>query len=261
MSYILDALRKAERERHPGQTPTLETVHQVSPAARRRLWPWVGAGIVLLNVAALAWFLLRPAPVPVVETSAGSAAGRAAPEPPAVSGQPAASPPAGGIPRVRPPEEAAGVRAAPAPSPGSVSQRPQPERRPAAVPGGLEARPGPSAALAPGVSRAGPQKTRQADAPAASTPPATPEAPPTSREQSSVSLPAPQDVSRAAQDVISKFKLQVLVYSDAPADRMVFINGRKYLEGQSIDDKIVVERITPDGAILSSQGQRVMLRQ
>jgi len=68
-------------------------------------------------------------------------------------------------------------------------------------------------------------------------------------------------VSRAAQDVISKFKLQVLVQSDTPADRMVFINGRKYLEGQSIDDKIVVERITPDGAILSSQGQRVMLRQ
>ena len=55
--------------------------------------------------------------------------------------------------------------------------------------------------------------------------------------------------------------LQFLVYSDVPTDRLVFINNQKYLEGQSIEGKVVVESITQDGAILSYQGKRFLLRQ
>ncbi|HEV8436525.1 MAG TPA: general secretion pathway protein GspB [Methylomirabilota bacterium] len=55
-------------------------------------------------------------------------------------------------------------------------------------------------------------------------------------------------------------RLQVLVYSDVPAERLVFINNQKYVEGQSIDDKLVVERITAEGAFLSYQGKRFLLR-
>jgi hypothetical protein len=41
---------------------------------------------------------------------------------------------------------------------------------------------------------------------------------------------------------------------------MVFINGKKYIEGQTVDGDAVLEQITPDGAVLSQHGQRVVLR-
>ena len=44
--------------------------------------------------------------------------------------------------------------------------------------------------------------------------------------------------------------LDVLVYSEVPAERLVFINGRKYVEGQAVNGDAVVEQITPDGAVL-----------
>jgi hypothetical protein len=51
----------------------------------------------------------------------------------------------------------------------------------------------------------------------------------------------------------------VLVYSEVPAERLVFINGRKYLEGQALDASTVVEQITPGGAVLRRGGQRIVL--
>jgi hypothetical protein len=54
--------------------------------------------------------------------------------------------------------------------------------------------------------------------------------------------------------------LDVLVYSDAPGERFVFINGRKYVEGQAVADDAVLEQITPDGAVLLHADQRVVLR-
>ena len=40
---------------------------------------------------------------------------------------------------------------------------------------------------------------------------------------------------------------------------MVFINNRKYVEGQRVDAAHVVEEITPEGAVLSAGGQRIFL--
>ena len=57
----------------------------------------------------------------------------------------------------------------------------------------------------------------------------------------------------------TRLTLDVLVYSDAPAERLVFINGRKYVEGQAVDGETIVEQITPDGAILRRADRRVML--
>jgi hypothetical protein len=41
---------------------------------------------------------------------------------------------------------------------------------------------------------------------------------------------------------------------------MIFINGRKYVEGDSIDDRLRVEEIQEDGVVLSEQGRRFTLR-
>ena len=61
MSYILDALKKAERERHLAKIPTVNTVHRISWDRRRPIWLWIAGAAVLANVAVLIW-LLRPEP-------------------------------------------------------------------------------------------------------------------------------------------------------------------------------------------------------
>jgi general secretion pathway protein B len=66
------------------------------------------------------------------------------------------------------------------------------------------------------------------------------------------SIPAPAQPSQGA----SPLRLQVHVYSDTPAQRMVFINGRRYGEGDRIEGGAVLERITPDGAVVNQNGQR-----
>jgi hypothetical protein len=54
--------------------------------------------------------------------------------------------------------------------------------------------------------------------------------------------------------------LDVLVYSDTPAQRLVFISGKRYGEGDQVDGKYLVESITAEGAVLSREGQRLLLR-
>jgi hypothetical protein len=72
---------------------------------------------------------------------------------------------------------------------------------------------------------------------------------------------APQGAPQAVQDMVAKLKLQMVVYSDVPAERLVFINNQKYVEGSSIDGTLRVESINPDSAVLSHQGQRFVIRQ
>ena len=56
-----------------------------------------------------------------------------------------------------------------------------------------------------------------------------------------------------------KLQVQVVLYSEVPAERMVFIDGRRYAEGDRVDADTVVERITPDGAVVTRRGQRFTL--
>jgi general secretion pathway protein B len=73
MSYILEALRKAERERSLGQVPSIETGGAKASSEPRRLWPWLLGGALLVNAGVLAvWLLLprEPAPTPVPEQPA-----------------------------------------------------------------------------------------------------------------------------------------------------------------------------------------------
>ena len=57
-----------------------------------------------------------------------------------------------------------------------------------------------------------------------------------------------------------KLTLQALVYAETAAERMVFINGQKYREGDVVQPDVVLERITEEGAVLRYKGQRLVLR-
>ena len=56
MSYILEALRKADRERTLGKVPNLESIHIAPSLSPRRRWPWILALVALMNTTALAVF-------------------------------------------------------------------------------------------------------------------------------------------------------------------------------------------------------------
>ena len=72
MSYILDALKKVERERARARHPLVE-VAGAAPPPRRRLWPWAVAGALVLNAAVAGVVVLRwpsgPAPESTVTAS------------------------------------------------------------------------------------------------------------------------------------------------------------------------------------------------
>jgi Type II secretion system protein B len=75
--------------------------------------------------------------------------------------------------------------------------------------------------------------------------------------------PAPETAAAAGGEVKSlagKISLQVLSWAPDPKDRFVFLNGRRYVEGQVVDDKLLVERINEDSVVLSYRGERVTLK-
>jgi len=54
-------------------------------------------------------------------------------------------------------------------------------------------------------------------------------------------------------------KLELHAYAPEPGSRFVFINGRKYVEGQRLAEGPEVAAIAPNGAVLSYLGQRFIL--
>jgi general secretion pathway protein B len=100
---------------------------------------------------------------------------------------------------------------------------------------------------------------------------AKPSAPPPSpRAKSPTVQPTPAPASTAPPPVAatrpaapqesSGLRLEALIYADVPAERMVFINGRRYREGDSIEGRLRIEEIREDGVELSDQGRRFTLR-
>jgi len=71
-------------------------------------------------------------------------------------------------------------------------------------------------------------------------------------------LPTLSDVvARGTQ--LPDMHLDIHVHSSNPAERFVFVNMRKYTEGQALNEGPVVERIRTDGVVLNQHGIRFLL--
>ena len=57
-----------------------------------------------------------------------------------------------------------------------------------------------------------------------------------------------------------QLKIDMLVWAAEPAARMVYVNGKKYVEGQTLENGAVLEHIEPDGIVVIQAGQRLRLR-
>ena len=95
-----------------------------------------------------------------------------------------------------------------------------------------------------------------------SAPPPSPRAKsPTVQPTPAPTAPPPVAATRpAVPQESSGLRLEALIYADVPAERMVFINGRRYREGDSIEGRLRIEEIREDGVELSDQGRRFTLR-
>lgn len=264
MSFILDALKKADRDRHPVAVPTLATVHRTPERSRRRLlWPWIAGAVIVVNVGVWLW-LLRPAPsVPDGALVSVTRAPARSPAPAAPSqAPPSATRSAPSEPLSRREQNlAAAPRAATTPV-APVTATPDAALQKSAR---VDARTPPAGEKPAHVTSAGAAAPRSASPPKPETArekspaPAVASAPAKPLERDPATPPASQE-SPVPQEVLAKLHLQVLVYSEVPSGRLVFINNSKYVEGQQIDANLVVERITSDGVFVSYQGKRVFLR-
>lgn len=265
MSYILDALRKADEERERGTVPSVHaqpsfgggTVAESAP--RTRPWGWIGGGaIAALLLVGVTWYLasgrdaadlpgrslasaapavvttpaLAPAPAPMATASP-----LPAPAPPSVAAPtPTGAPPS---PSVSPPAAAATTKA-PAPLPLEPIRRTTPSPKPAA-----EKKP----TTAPD-NAAGP--TTNATTATAAT--GTASKPPVESAASRIYRldQLPPDVRRQ----LPTLSIAGARYSPTPAERILIVNGQVLHEGDKITPDVVLQQIRQKGAVLQFRDYR-----
>jgi general secretion pathway protein B len=287
MSYILEALKKAEAERGAGRpaAAVLAPPPGVAPEARHRGWPIAGGLVVVATMgAAVLLFTLPSRHQPPPARLTGQPELRVAPPPPAsvsaVESRPAAAPSPRETPEVAPPPRPLppAPMAADAGAPHATAARPasphllERERRPPTAPPQVVTSTAPARqrppvpetatdATSPTVESSGARAAERSVAPepaAPPRPPATASLPSAAPRPGAATTPAPAP-TRAPN--APKLKLEVLFYSDVAEQRMVFINGRKYREGDAIDGSLRVEQITEEGAVIARDGTRFLLKE
>ena len=226
MSYILEALRKAQAERDRGQVPGLEArpVPDGAPALSHRSrnvsWGLAAGGLCLFLLGAWFWWRATAGTAPPVtvamtqakpgspDTGANAAMGQAAPKPSTVLPIVVSAPPV--VAAVTP---ATMPSSAPMPAPGPMTAPMPPPAAPAA----------PAVASAPStvlrLAQMAPEQRRQ--------------------------LPA--------------LTVGGSMWSESPASRFVIIDGQVLREGDAVAPGLVLERIAARSAWLRWRDTRIEL--
>lgn len=251
MSFILDALRKSEHERQRGAAPGVVHVPYAVPRERIPRWVFVVIGVLGVSVVALAaaWWNQVRAPARDGAAVAGETVGT----PRSMPLELPTSPP--------PPREAPAPRStlSAAVTPPTASGAREPAR--AAAPSRQEQSPPPAPAtepsvVAPPIATTVPQQPAAPIAPPPTAP--TPRPAASAAPQAGATLPSPTAL-QAEGIPVPPLRLELHAYSDQPAQRFVFINGRRYREGERLTEGPELVAIEARGAVLSFQGRRFLL--
>jgi general secretion pathway protein B len=245
MSFILEALKKSENERQRKIGPSLADV-QARPRPTERPWWVIAVGALLVvNVGVLLVVLLRDGDSNASEQRAHAPSVVEQPSPaPAAAAPPVRTPPA-----TRPLQQARPVAR-------------DPSVRSLADEAGFDASVDEYAAEHPNLAAAsrvpeGPPIVRPIESPSVAPATIRPAGQP-QRTEFSESLPTLQDLA-ASGTQLPDLHLDIHVHSTNPAERFVFVNMRKYIEGQALSEGPTVERIATDGVVLNHQGMRFLL--
>jgi len=236
MSYILEALRKADAERERGSVPDLHaqllppgTAELQTEAPRTSLLPWLAVGVLLAIVAGGAWYAVgRDTPVavavapppalPVAASAAPLSAASAASQ--AVSAAASAASTPSTPMAAAPPKPAAKKdpprRAPPAPVARDTAKRPEPA--PKAVPERVVA-------------------------------------PPPKAETSAARVPALGELPGELRQQVPPLVIGGSVYSPQASARMVIVNGQVFQEGGLLAPELKLEQVRQKAAVFSIRGQ------
>jgi general secretion pathway protein B len=232
MSYILDALKKAERERSMGDVPDLESAHWgVRRQERSWRWMWIVAALLLFNVVLLGYMLSRD------EANVQQLADSAPAIPPAeVPAQVPVSPPPAQV-QVSPPPAQLPVSSPLVQAP--VKETPITVRPKVAVQPHVASKPVAEAAPAPTP------RVVQAQQPLTE---------PASEAESE--LPEWGELSLEFRSRFVLPRIDVHVFDEEPRRRFILANMRKYREGDTLESGAVLEEILPTSIQLNYQGTR-----
>ena len=243
MSYILEALKKAQAERQLGNSPTLHapTLQSVErSAAAGRLKKPLLLLIVVMGVAivALLAMLLKPAAAPADVPTVRDLAGAPAP----------AGPPT--------PATTAAAARDPLPAPAQVAAD-----GPAPLPAPVAALPPPVATLTPlprkhadpQTAPAAPVSAANANASANANPAAAPAKPAAAFEEPVQNL---RDLPEPIQRSIPQVAVGGYIYSKNPSDRLLLIDKVLRREGDEVAPGLKLEKLNPKEAVFNFKGYR-----
>jgi general secretion pathway protein B len=91
------------------------------------------------------------------------------------------------------------------------------------------------------------------------TPPTAPAPPAAAQQTIQESLPSLDQLRTAGLVSIDSLHIDMHVYSTNAAKRFVFINMKKYREGERLAEGPTIEAITADGIIMIQQGTRFQM--
>jgi general secretion pathway protein B len=282
MSYILEALRKSERERRAGEVPALPAV-VAEPPPRGQPWlAWLVVGLLLFNGAGLGYLWLhrkeaRPAPPAGSAPVAAAPPAATAPVPPKTPAATADAAPSAVVtppvppPAIRPdipipprpqPQPVPRAEAKPAPvvPPPAAKPRPKPATRPEAPPGGFAGRPPSPAGTPPALTKEERPAAIRPPVPAKTVPPSPPgpvEGRPDSGEAARRGdLPLLRELPRDFRERVPEFRINIHAYSEAPAERFAIIDMKKYRAGDALPGGAVLREIRADGLVLDLDGTK-----
>lgn len=252
MSFILDALKKSENERQRQIGPSLADVQLSRRRSEKPWWAVAVAALLVVNLGVLIVVLTRR-DAPAAAQSASQTAGATS----------------GASPTQNEMHEYGGTRIPAGDSPLPAGQ-PRPENssasasvRPLAEEADAHEYDGVGVAAAAAMVPEGPPMVRPIEAPSVA--PAIGSAGSSrgaaAQERATAStevLPTLTDVA-ASGTSLPELHLDIHVNSNNPAERFIFVNMRKYTEGQTLSEGPVVEHITAEGVILNYHGLRFLL--
>jgi general secretion pathway protein B len=239
MSFILDALKKSESDRQRKSGPALYEVRVAPPRTRLPLWAVAIAVLLAINLGIVMWMLLRQPSRDTAAAALSPAAPAASLPPPVSAAPPPAAPQPASLQAAPPPSVVAPLAT---PTAGTASATPV---TPAAAP--------PATASGAAADEQNPQDYAPAQ------PSALPGAGSHVRRTSAAGVPLYQDAAATPGTQLPQLHLDFHMYAPQPQERFVMINMHKLHEGDSLPEGVHVNSITPEGAVLSYNGQTFLL--
>lgn len=255
MSILLEALKKSERARKLGETPSLATPVADDSAAHMAEGSLVPVLLIVLSAVVMAWFgwkqYSRPEPVDTMAEPA-MVSTRTDPSPEAAMPQ---EPGPRTMTEYFQAQAGDSTRRQSADPDSDAGERPTPQQSVeqfVAEPGDEPAATSPDSAIM-ADAQAAMQSLAQEQEPEER--PADPGLEPHIAEPISY-----WELPQGVRDSLPEIKITVLVYAEEPADRFLLSNGQRLVEKEELDSGLVLDEIRRDGAVFTFRKYRFLVK-